>query len=72
MAKNLPEMQEVHVQSLVREGPLEKEMATYPSILPGESYGQGAWRATVQRVTKSQTQVKQLSTHVHLSVLLMG
>ena len=36
MAKNLPEMQEVHVQSLVREGPLEKEMATYPSILAWE------------------------------------
>ena len=31
-----------------------------------------AWRAAVHGVTKSQTQVKQLSTHVHLTVLLMG
>ena len=31
-----------------------------------------AWCAAVHGVTKSQTQVKQLSTHVHLSVLLMG
>ena len=25
----------------------------------------GAWKATVHRVTKSQTQLKQLSTHTH-------
>ena len=25
----------------------------------------GAWQATVHRVTKSQTQLKQLSTHTH-------
>ena len=34
--KNLPAMQETHVQSLHREHPLEKEMATHYSIL--------AWR----------------------------
>ena len=34
--KNLPAMQETHVQSLGWEGPLEKEMATHCSIL--------AWR----------------------------
>ena len=34
--KNLPEMQETRVQSLGQEDPLEKVMATYPSIL--------AWR----------------------------
>ena len=29
----------------------------------GNPMGRGAWRATVHRVTKSQTQLKQLSTH---------
>ena len=31
--KNLPAMQEIQVQSLGRENPLEKEMETHPSIL---------------------------------------
>ena len=31
--KNLPVMQETRVQSLGQEDPLEKEMATYSSIL---------------------------------------
>ena len=38
--KNLPAMQETRVQSLVQEDPLEKEMATTPVFLPGESHGQ--------------------------------
>ena len=33
MVKNLPANQEMWVQSLGREDPLEKEMATYSSIL---------------------------------------
>ena len=33
MVKNLPAMQETHVQSLGREDPLEKRTATYSSIL---------------------------------------
>ena len=54
--KHLPAMRETQVQSLGREDPLEKEMATHSSIL--------AWRipwteepgwATVHRVTKSWT-----------------
>ena len=36
MVKNLPAMQETWVRSLGREDPLEKEMATYSTIL--------AWR----------------------------
>ena len=36
MVKNLPEVQEMQVQSLGQEDPLEKEMATHCSIL--------AWR----------------------------
>ena len=33
MVKNLPAMQETHIQSLSCEDPLEKGMATYCSIL---------------------------------------
>ena len=36
MVKNLPAMQETWVQSLDQEDPLEKEMATYFSILAWE------------------------------------
>ena len=36
VVKNLPAMQETRVQSLGREDPLEKEMATYSSILAWE------------------------------------
>ena len=33
MVKNLPAMQEIQVQSLRQEDPLEKEMETHSSIL---------------------------------------
>ena len=36
MVKNLPAVQETHVQSLGQEDPLEKEIATHPSILAWE------------------------------------
>ena len=42
--KNLPAMQETLVQSLGQEDPLEKELATHSSSLPGESHG---WRSLV-------------------------
>ena len=54
-------MQEIWVQSLGWEDPLEKEMATQYSCLENPM-DRGAWQATVHRVTKSQTQ---LSTHAH-------
>ena len=38
--KNLPAMQETRVQSRGQEDPLEKEMATTPVFLPGESHGE--------------------------------
>ena len=53
MVKNLPAVQEIWVQSLVREDPLEKEMATHSNILvweipwteePGESQTRGLQR----------------------------
>ena len=43
--KNLPavqETQEMQVRSLSQEDPLEKEMATTPVFLPGESQGWGS------------------------------
>ena len=40
MVKNLPAMQEMRVQSLGQEDPLEKEMATTSVFLPAESHGQ--------------------------------
>ena len=36
-----------------------------PVFLPGESTDRGAWQAIVHRVTKSQTQLEQLSMRTH-------
>ena len=36
-----------------------------PVFFPGEPMDRGAWRATVHRVTKNQTRMKQLSMHAH-------
>ena len=38
--KKLPAVQEIHVRSLDREDPLEKEWQPTPVLLPGESHGQ--------------------------------
>ena len=43
--------------------PLEEGMATHSSILAIDI---GAWWATVYKVTKSWTQLKQLSMHAHV------
>ena len=40
--KRLPAMRETGVQSLGREDPLEKEMATHSSVLPRKGHGQGS------------------------------
>ena len=40
MVKCLPAMRKTWVPSLGQEDPLEKEMATTPVLLPGESHGQ--------------------------------
>ena len=56
MVKSLPAMQETQVQSLSREDPLEKEMATHSSILENPMDGE-AWQATVHRVTKGWTRL---------------
>ena len=63
LVKNLPEMQEILLQFLSLEDPLEKGMATHSSILAWNiPMDRGAWQATVQGVAQSQTR---LSTHAH-------
>ena len=61
MVKNLPAMQETWVQSLGWEDPLEEDMATHSSVLACTiPRDRGAWWATVQRVTKSQTNINRM------------
>ena len=67
--KELPAMQEsqeTQVQSLGQEDPLEWGIAAQPTpvFLLGESHEQRNLVSYIQRVTKSRTQLKQLSTHV--------
>ena len=62
----MQEMQDMLVQSLGGEDPLEEEMATHSTILAWRiPMDRGTWRATVHRVAKSQTR---LSTHAHMHV----
>ena len=60
------------VCSLCWKDPLEKEMATHCSILlwriPMDG---GAWWITVHRITDSWTQLKQLSMHAHIFLILL-
>ena len=58
--KNLPALRKTQVQSLHREDPLEKEMATHSFVLAWRipwAEMPDAWQATVHGVTKSQTQL---------------
>ena len=58
MVKSLPAVQETRVRPLGWEDPLEKEMATHSSILAWKNPRvRGAWQATVNGVTQSQTQL---------------
>ena len=53
-------------QSLSREDPLEKEMATHSSILAWRILmGRRAWQATVHGVAKSDTTEVTQHTHTH-------
>ena len=54
VVNNLPVMQEMQVQSMGQEDPLEKEMATHSSILALDKENpldREAWQATVHKVT---------------------
>ena len=69
MVKNPP----ASVRSLGREDPLEDGMAIYSSILAWRiPLDRGAWRATVQRMTQSQTWLKRVRMQwlVMLSIFL--
>ena len=56
--KRLSTMLETRVRPLGWEDPLEKEMATHSSILAWKNpMVRGAWQATVNGVTQSQTQL---------------
>ena len=60
LVKNPPAMQETWVRSLGWKDSLEKEMATHSSILAWKNpMDRGAWRATVQRVTKNRTRLSE-------------
>ena len=63
MIKNLPAVQEMQVQSLGQEDPLEEEMATRSSILAWRiPWTEGAWEAIVHGVAKSWTQLSDYHT----------
>ena len=58
LVKNPPAMQEISVQFLGLEDPLEEGMATQSSILAWRlPMDRGAWRATVHGVAKNQIQL---------------
>ena len=57
-------MSETQVQSLGQEDPLKEGMVIHASILAWRILDRGIWWATVHRVTKSQTWLKQLSMHI--------
>ena len=77
----MQEPHEIWVRSLGGEDPLEEGTATQSSILAWRIFmDRGAWQATVHRVTKNRTQLKQLSTHaqggtsptiVYINLILM-
>ena len=71
MVKNLPAVLETGVQSLGQEDALEKGKATHSSILAWRiPMDRGAWWATVHGVTKSWTQLKQLSTQAQITLVI--
>ena len=70
MVKNLPAVQEIHVQSLSREDPLEKEMAIHSSMLaweipwieePGGLQLMGSQRVGHDLATKQQNNMSIIS-----------
>ena len=63
----MKEMQETQVQSLGWEDPLEEGMANpLQYSCPENPVDRRTWRATVHRVIKSWTRLKELSTHAHM------
>ena len=61
--KHLPAMQETWVQSLGQEDTLEKEMATTPVFLPGESHGRRSLMGYSPRGRKELDTTERLHFH---------
>ena len=61
--KHLPGMQETQVQSLGREDPLEKAMATHSSTCLENPMDRGAWEAKVHGVGKESDTTERLRFH---------
>ena len=71
--KRLSTMRETWVQSLGREDPLEKKMATHSSTCLENPMGLGAWWATVHGVAKSWTRLSNFtSLHKLLTFIYNG
>ena len=71
MVKSPPVMQEIRAQSLGREHPLEKGMATRSSVFAWTiPWTEEPGRLQVQGVTKRPMQLKQLSTQAQDSLAL--
>ena len=67
--KPLPTMQEIWVQSLGREGLLEKEMATQSSILAWKiAWTEEPGRLQVHGVTKSWTQLSDFTFFIYIGI----
>ena len=64
-------MQEMQVQFLGQENPLEEEMATHSGTLAWKNLMDGvAWLAAIQGVTKNQTQLSDSSdTNTHIGII---
>ena len=69
MAKNLPvnvgDKRDSGSIPGVRKLPWRRAWRSTPVVLPENPMDRGAWQVTVHRVTKSQTQPKQLSMHAY-------
>ena len=62
-------MRETQVRPLGQDDPLEKEMATHSSILPGEFHGQRSQAGYSLWSRKELDMTEQISTHMHSWVL---
>ena len=69
MVKKLPAMQETRVQSLGREDPLDKGMATHPVFLPGESHGQRSLEGHSSRGCRESDTTEATNTFSCLSLI---
>ena len=67
MVKRLPAVPETWVQSLGREDPMEKEIATQSSTLAWKN-PRGSWKATVHGVAKSRTWLSDFSSYMCVCV----